>query len=202
MCWGRFEVEMKRKVIKIKARIKDKPKKENTVDKEQLYKYALEWAEFKYSEEIRREDSIIQQSSNMQTAFSVISAALVMAAPVMVDNRGRLPLEFFLVAFSTIILSLMLSLLFATIAQKRKPQMMVNYVEKETKDVIDNPQFFATEAQRLKYRVDYYGKIEKSLHNNNKSRVKNIKTAMILFYISLGLCAMWCITAMCILIFT
>ena len=59
MCWGRFEVEMKRKVIKIKARIKDKPKKENTVDKEQLYKYALEWAEFKYSEEIRREDSII-----------------------------------------------------------------------------------------------------------------------------------------------
>lgn len=124
---------MKRKVIKIKARIKDKPKKENTVDKEQLYKYALEWAEFKYSEEIRREDSIIQQSSNMQTAFSVISAALVMVAPVMVDNRGRLPLEFFLVAFSTIILSLMLSLLFATIAQKRKPQMMVNYVEKETK---------------------------------------------------------------------
>ena len=47
---------MKRKVIKIKARIKDKPKKENTVDKEQLYKYALEWAEFKYSEEIRREE--------------------------------------------------------------------------------------------------------------------------------------------------
>lgn len=189
------------RIIRINARVKEKPKKEKEVNKEELYRYALEWAEFKYNEEIRREDSIIRQSSNMQMAFSFIVAALFMAAPVITQYRGKLSLEFCLLSFSTIVLVLILSLLFATIAQRRKAQVMVDYVENETKKIIDNSKSFATEAQRLKYRTEYYAKIEKSLHDNNKCRVKYVQKSMLFFYISLGLCAFWFAVAVFMLIF-
>ena len=189
------------RIIKIKARVKEKAKEKNEVSKAELYKYALEWAVFKYGEEIRREDSIIRQSSNMQMAFSFIVAALFMAAPVIIQYRGKLSLEFCLLSFSTIVVVLLISLLFATIAQKRKAQVMVDYVENETKEILDNPKYFATEAQRLKYRTDYYAKIEKSLHDNNKSRIKYLQKSMLFFYISLGLCAFWFAVSVLMLIF-
>ena len=189
------------RIIKIKARVKEKAKEKNEVSKAELYKYALEWAVFKYGEEIRREDSIIRQSSNMQMAFSFIVAALFMAAPVIIQYRGKLSLEFCLLSFSTIVVVLLISLLFATIAQKRKAQVMVDYVENETKEILDNPKYFATEAQRLKYRTDYYAKIEKSLHDNNKSRIKHLQKSMLFFYVSLGLCAFWFVVAVLMLIF-
>lgn len=135
-------------------------------------------------------------------AFSFVVAALFMAVPVIIQYRGELSLEFCLVSFSSIVFVLMFSLLFATIAQKRKAQVILDYTEYETKKVIENPKYFATKAQRLKYRVEYFGKIEKSLHDNNKSRVKYIQISMIFFYISLGLCALWFAIAVCILIFT
>ena len=137
----------------------------------------------------------------MQMAFSFIAAALFMAAPVITQYRGKLSLEFCLLSFSTIAIVLLLSLLFATISQKRKAQVMVDYVEKETKEIIDNPKYFTTEAQRLKYRTDYYAKIEKSLHDNNKSRIKYLQKSMLFFYISLGLCAFWFAVAVLMLIF-
>lgn len=193
---------MRRRIIKIKSKIKEMPKKENEVDKEQLYKYALEWAKFKYNEEVRREDSIIKQSSNMQMAFSFIIAALFMAIPIIVQYRGKLSLEFCMVAFSTIVVALMLCLLFATIAQKRKAQVMMDYVENQTKEIVGNPKYFATNTQRLKYSTDFYAQMEKSLHNNNRNRVKCVRISMVFFYISLGLCAFWFATAVCLLIFS
>ena len=86
---------------------------------EQLYKHVRELAEFKYDSELRREDSLIQQSSNMQTAFSFSTAALFMIAPIVIEYRGSLSVVFFLVAFSSITASLLLCLAFASFAQKR-----------------------------------------------------------------------------------
>ncbi len=199
------KVRSLRKVIKLKVHIKESPKKpknDDKVDMGQLYRYTLEWAQFKYKEEIRREDSIIRQSSNMQMAFSFIVAALCMAAPVVIQYKGKLSLVFCIVAFSSIAITLMLSLLFATVAQNRKAQLMPDYVENETKTIINNTELFSTEAQRMKYLTEYYGKIERSLHDNNKIRVRNVKKSMQFFYTSLGLCVFWFFVAVCIYIFS
>ena len=49
----------------------------------------------KYEEEVEREASLISQASNMQTVFSVSSAALFMLLPTIVDAnyRGNLNLN-------------------------------------------------------------------------------------------------------------
>lgn len=85
-----------------------------------LYTHVKEIALFKYEAEQRREDSLIQQSSQMQTAFSFTSAAVFMVTPVIIQYRGVLSLEFFLVAISSVIFFLMISLVTASAAQFRQ----------------------------------------------------------------------------------
>ena len=70
----------------------------------QIYSFIADFDEKIYANEERREDSLIQQAAHMQTAFSFVSAALFMVAAIIIDNRGRISLEFLLVAFSSIIL--------------------------------------------------------------------------------------------------
>lgn len=85
-----------------------------------LYMYVKELGTLKYEAELRREDSLIQQSSHMQTAFSFMSAALFMAAPILIDNRGnQLSLDYFFAALSSIVFCLLVSLITASLAQRR-----------------------------------------------------------------------------------
>lgn len=67
----------------------------------QIYSFIADFDEKIYANEERREDSLIQQAAHMQTAFSFVSAALFMVAAIIIDNRGRISLEFLLVAFSS-----------------------------------------------------------------------------------------------------
>jgi len=89
------------------------------IQAEILYAHVKELSQMKYESELRREDSLIQQSSNMQTAFSFSTAALFMIAPITIEYRGHLSINFFLIVFASITASLLLSLLFASFAQKR-----------------------------------------------------------------------------------
>ena len=63
----------------------------------QIYSFIADFDEKIYANEERREDSLIQQAAHMQTAFSFVSAALFMVAAIIIDNRGRISLEFLLV---------------------------------------------------------------------------------------------------------
>ena len=76
----------------------------------EVFAFIGEMAKVKYENEIRREESIIQQASQMQTAFSFITAALFMVAPIAIEYRGTvLSLSFFLVAsYSAFLLLLLL----------------------------------------------------------------------------------------------
>lgn len=84
------------------------------------FKYLYEYSKIKLDSEQRREDSIIQQSNQMQVAFSFLIAAIFMIAPIVIEYRGSLSLIFFLVSLSSIVVALLLSLVFAMLAQSRK----------------------------------------------------------------------------------
>lgn len=169
----------------------------NQEQAEKLYKHVRELAEFKYDSEVRREDSLIQQSSNMQTAFSFSTAALFMIAPIVIEYRGNLSLIFFLVAFSSITASLLLSLAFASFAQKRYAHEAFPDIEEIEKEVSDNYQLLLTKAQQDKQWVSVIGKIQKSKSQNNNKRVTNIKWSMRFFSTALILSVFWFVVTIC-----
>lgn len=161
------------------------------------FQYLNEYAKFRYENELRREDSIIQQASQMQTTFSFVTAAMFMVAPIVIEYSRKLSLTFFLIVFSSITIALLFSLLFATLAQNRETSKNFADVSNFIKYVEDNENDFETENQRLKHIIDTYGYIQKDKAIINDKRVKLIRISMWMFYVALGLCAFWFIIAIC-----
>lgn len=166
----------------------------NVVEK---FQYLNEYAKFRYENELRREDSIIRQASQMQTAFSFVTAAIFMVAPIVIEYSRKLSLTFFLIAFSSITIALLFSLLFATLAQNREISKNFEDVSTFIKYVENNENDFETKKQRLKYIIDTYGDVQKDKAIINDKRVKLIRISMWMFYVALGLCAFWFIIAIC-----
>lgn len=85
----------------------------------ELYAFVKEYAQLKLEAETKRYESLIQQASNMQAAFSFSTAALFMVAAIVIEYRGKLSLTYFLWMFASITFFLMLSLFFSASAQSR-----------------------------------------------------------------------------------
>ena len=113
----------------------DKENFPNADEQQKLSNHIRQIAQTIYEAELRREDSLIQQSVQMQTAFSFTSAALFMVAAIAVEYKYPLTYGFLLLAFSTITALLLASLILATVAQKREKRN--DFVSiKETSDFI------------------------------------------------------------------
>ena len=161
------------------------------------YGYMAEFARIIYENEERREDSLIQQASNMQTAFSFVIAAVFMVATIVVDNRGVLSREYLLLVFSCITATLIFSLFSATMAQnrtKRDDFPKVNTIKQKITDEYEN---FQTPAQRSKYLVDTYEKMHISYAATNDNRRRWVVVSMWSFYVSLAQCIFWFIVSLC-----
>lgn len=158
---------------------------------EKLYEYIVDFDKEIYENEEHREDSLIQQATNMQTAFSFVTAAIFMVAPIVLEYRGNLSIEFFLVVFASISATLIGSLFCATKAQKRYQRNSFPMADLLQKKVESEYQCFITPAQRSKYLAKTYSQLHKSLASINEKRVKWINYSMILFFCSLGLCVFW-----------
>lgn len=161
------------------------------------FEYLNEYAKIKYDNELRREDSIVKQASQMQMAFSFVTAALFMIAPIVIEYRKPLSLTFFLIAFATITTALLLSLLFATIAQNRKRSKSLINILDFMKYMEEKEGYFDTEEQRLKYTIQAYGEIQNEKADINDKRINNIRKSMFFFYIALAFCAFWFVVAVC-----
>lgn len=148
-------------------------------------------AKMKYESELRREDSLIQQSGHMQSAFAFTTAALFMVLPVLLQYRGTLSLNFFLLSSSSITLMLLCSLFGATMAQNRKKQALFPDSEEIIKYIEENERLFGSDIQRYKYYANTYSEVQKSLTGINGNRVKQIKASMWCFYGALLLCVFW-----------
>lgn len=166
---------------------------------EVLYQYVKDFAMLKLENEMKREDSLIQQSANMQTAFSFTTAALFMVAPIACEYRGSMSLEFLLLAFSTITIFLVGSLIFASMAQNRQLNTTFPDIDKFTQHVSEHYEDYLSPEQRDKALSELIGKVQKSKDEINDKRVKRIKWSMRLFYIALVLSAFWFIVALFIM---
>lgn len=178
----------------------DKSPASDTIEEQAvtLYRHVKELSKLKYESELRREDSLIQQSSHMQTAFSFMTAALFMAAPIIVDNRGEvLSLNFLLAAFSMIVACLLVSLVTASLAQRRfkkKSFMSIPDIEKFVSDTYQNT---LKESEQLKQWVQVVGDVQTDLERLNDKRATLIRISMVSFWVSIGLIVIWYFVAIC-----
>ena len=153
-----------------------------------LYSFIADFDKEIYANEERREDSLIQQATNMQTAFSFVSAAVFMLAPIVIEYRGKLPLEFFLIAFALISGLLLACLFCATMAQRRSKRNSFP-TAKDFQGLVETDYTdFEAKSQREKYIAETYKELHESLASSNEKRVFWIQWSMRVFFITLGGC--------------
>lgn len=152
------------------------------------YRYIKELAILKYDAEEKREINLLQQSSQMQTAFSFMTAALFMAVPICIEHRGAISLEFFLVSVSIVTALLMASLICASIAQWRWKTETFPDIKKIKDEVINNPEWekLCIEYHQVNQWIDLVGSVQSEKARLNDRRVGLIITSMICFYGSIG----------------
>lgn len=141
----------------------------------------------KYSFELeeKREQSIISQSSNMLTAFSVVSAALIMAIPIVIENT-IIPKNQILFCSGIIILFLLASLVLSTLAQWRYKYQTMQTVDEFFNRVNAEHFNYTTQAQfdiQLKEQLSI---IHNSKIKNDNRRANLIRASMIVFWVAIG----------------
>lgn len=164
-----------------------------------LYAFVKEYALLKLEDETKRYESLIQQAANMQTAFSFSTAALFMIAPIAVENRGNMSLEYLLCVFSSITIFLMLSLLFASLAQNRGELKSFANITVFEDFVEEHYESFISKAQKEKALAEQIGEIQLSASEKNDEMAKRIKISMRFFYAAMGLSLFWFVVSIIII---
>lgn len=156
-----------------------------------LYIFVKEYALLKLEDETKRYESLIQQASNMQTAFAFSTAALFMVAPIAIENRGKMALEYLLLVFSSITILLMLSLFYASRAQYRGKLKSFADISIFESFIEENYVSFLSKAQQAKAIVEQIGEIQLSASEKNNEMAERIKKSMGFFYAAMGLSVFW-----------
>lgn len=155
-------------------------------------KNMVEFAKFSYELEEKREQSLIEQSSQMLTAFSVASAALLMAVPIILDNISISKRKVLLSA-GLVLFFMLISMVLAVISQWRfKYKTMMNGEELLQK-VEANAESHIYQAQYDYQWIDQIKEIQESKKKNNDKRYRLIHASMIFFFVataSLLLCSL------------
>lgn len=168
----------------------------NEEEQQQLSNHIRHIAQTIYEAELRREDSLIQQGTQMQTAFSFTSAALFMVASIAVENRYPLTYGFLLLIFSTISVLLLASLILATMAQRREKRFDFMSIKETSEFIQKTYSSISTEAAKDLQYISLLEKIQSEIKRTNDNKVVLIQWSMRLFYASIGLSAVWFIIAL------
>ena len=152
------------------------------------YRYIKELAQLKYDSEEKREQSLIQQSSQMQTVFSFITAAVFMAVPICMNYRGKISLKFFLLSISTITAFILASLVLASLAQWRYRTKTFPDIDILKQSVLDNPEWEKNleEYNQINQWINLVAIVQKEKAKLNDRRVKLIMASMICFFFVLS----------------
>lgn len=151
-----------------------------------LMKNSVAFAKLSFDLEERREQSLISQSNSMLTAFSLYSAALLMAIPILIVHSpvpDHQILSCALLVFIPIVASLFLTLL---------AQWRYRYQTMQTGDVFRLEIENNLNAYKYQYQYDYQMIQQLTIVQNSKIKINNkrlrfIQAAMVLFLISCGI---------------
>ena len=152
------------------------------------FEYILDLAMEKYEYENHRRQELIQQSGQMQAAFSFMTAAVFMALPVAIDHRGNLSENFFLLMISIIVFFLLLSLVLASVAAWRWNTDTLGNISEIKKSIIDSEDWekYLKKYNRMSAKIDALEKVQKSNEEVNNTRARLIRLSMIAFWCSIG----------------
>ena len=163
-----------------------------------VLKLELELAEIKYNSELRREESIVQQSGRMQSAVSIVIAAVFVIATILSQHTKIVSYKLSIVIISSIVVILLTSLVLASLAQARREQTTWSDIKKQKENIENHEEQLTDEKVRLKYVIDQYELYQNSLTANNRIRVKRIELSRKVFYIAIGMSLMWFVVVICI----
>lgn len=167
----------------------------NQKDVIEVFETLKEYAVFAYEQEVKREESMKLQANNMQSAFSFVSAAVVMSIPVIYQYKGELSYLFLFSAFSTILIALGLSLLFATLSLKLMKQDACLNILEQKEYFAENFDALKEKTARLDYWLKYYDKLQSAKRKSIEVRIKYLNWSRYMFISSLFLCFFWFITS-------
>ena len=144
-----------------------------------------EFGKFSFELEEKREQSILNQSGQMLTAFSLFSAAVLMALPLVADYTSIPDGQAFCLSV-VVLVPLVASLLLAIVAQWRfKYQTMINAREFEN-EIFRNKDSYKEQSDYDWQWVYQLTAVQDSKKTNNDKRVKLVKASMICFLVSVG----------------
>ncbi len=151
-----------------------------------LMKNVTEFGRFSFELEERREQSLITQSGHLLTALSILSAALLMALPILIEHIV-VPKQQILTSAGIVFLPMLISAVLCVLAQWRYGyQTMMNAAELQGKIQTDISSY-PTQAQYDFQWIDQLTEIQKSKKKNNDHRVRLIKAAVISVITAVGL---------------
>ena len=150
-----------------------------------MMKNIVDFGRYSFELEEKREQSLLNQSTQMLTAFSVFSVALLMILPVIIDINNELTGR---LLFCTVIVSLPLvtSLILALLAQWRYKQDTLRDIEVFYNEINDNHKDYQAQVQFDFQWKEQFRQVHNSKKGVNDKRVKLIIASMIMFFIAIG----------------
>lgn len=152
-----------------------------------ITKNAKELSMLSLEMEEKREQSLITQSSQMLTAFSFLSAAMLMLAPLLIDNLKGIVPPLYILACAGISFALMLaSMVLALFVQWRYKYQALPGPMGLYEHLMSNAEYFKTPEQRNKSWIETIGPAWESKRRINDRRVVLITVSMIIFLCAVG----------------
>lgn len=149
-------------------------------------KNVVEFGRFSFELEEKREQSIISQSNQMLTGFSICSAALLMAIPIMCDETN-VPHTQLLIASGFVFFFLIISLVLAVIAQWRFEYQSMICAEDFEIAINKEADIYQSQKQYNDQWVFQLTAIQRSKQQVNDRRVKLVIASMTCFLTAVGI---------------
>lgn len=171
----------------MKLKLKHKKTEESTICLSELTSNALEYAKLAYEQEERREDSLINQATQMTTYFSFVSVFILMIIPFALEDEIAIPKIYVAIISIVIITLLIVSMFLAVLVQWRYKYQALPAPIDTFDHIIENAEYFKTQEQRDKSFIESLQATWKSKRIINDRRAILLRLSMIFFFSAIAL---------------
>lgn len=165
-----------------KNKVKINKKDENA---QLLLNHIEKLSKYSYELEEKREQSLIEQSSRMLEAFSVITATMGILLSIILEYIPNLSKHFVFICTGIICFFLLTSLVLAILAQWRYKYKALPLPNEIYKHIYDNYKGFLNINNQTKHYNSLLNDVQQGKKNINDRRAKIITWSMIFFYCSI-----------------
>lgn len=144
-------------------------------------KNVVDFAKFSFELEEKREQSLINQSGQMLTAFSVVSAAILMAVPILIDCTSVSD-RIILISAGVTLAPMLLSMALALLSRWRFSYVTMVTGQELLQKIEANANNHVFQYQYDYQWLDQLANIQKSKKKNNDIRGILIYASMIVFF--------------------